>query len=361
MKCFNEGHIQAYIDEELNDIEMKKVEVHLFQCEKCKEIYEELNCVNSFTTEKLHNYKKEFNTSHMKPENMSIEVMSKKGVFKDMKKYKNIAVAACAVIVLTTCVAVKPIRAAVADAVSIFRAKDIKSVNISLEDIQKLEKALQEHKSDINIENLGKVNFQGGEQQTTTLAEVKKALPFTVVLPKNMPEKNVERIVIDKPSKIDFTLNVNNVNQILNSLGGKNIFPKELDKKTFSLKMAGTLNIDYKDASNNKYVSITESKVPEIIAPSEANVDKIFNALSELSVLPPEMQKQLKSMKDWKNTLYIPNVGNQLEEMNIDGMKAIGCFENNTSSVVILKDEVLACISGNVSKDEIVEIVKSMR
>lgn len=365
MKCPSEGIIQAYIDGELNDIEIKEIEMHLFQCEKCKKAYKELNSVNNFAVGKLQDYRKEFNVNHIKTESMNIEVKNKKGAFKNMKKYKKIAAAACAVFVLTTCVTVQPIKAAVINAVSIFRANDMKSVNISLDDVKELEKALDEHKSNIDIDKVGKVNFEGGEEKTVTMEEAKKELPFTISVPKNIPEKNTESIAINKPSKIDFTLNVENINQLLKSLGEKNVFPKDLDGKTFSLKMDGTLNINYKDAANNKRISVTESKVPEILAPSDANVDEIFNALSELSVLPPDIQKQLKSMKDWKNTLYVPNVDNELEELNIDGMKAVGHFENNSenkySYILILKDGVLVDISGNITKNEMLEIAKSMR
>ena len=66
MKCPNEGSIQSYIDGELNDIEMKELEMHLFQCEKCKEIYVELNSANSFAMGKLYDYKKEFNMNSIK-------------------------------------------------------------------------------------------------------------------------------------------------------------------------------------------------------------------------------------------------------------------------------------------------------
>lgn len=365
MNCPSEGNIQSYIDKELNDIEMKEVEAHIFQCEKCRETYKKLNSANNFTIDKLHNYKRSFQMDHIKTDNMNIEIKNKKGVFKDMKRYKNLVAAACAALVITTCVTVKPIRAAVIDAVSIFRAQDIKSVNISLDDIKKLEKALNEHKSDINIDKVGKINSQGGEEKTITIVEARKELPFTLLIPKNVPEKNVENITIQKPSKIDFTLNVENVNQILKSLGGKNVFPKNLDGKTFSLSMSGTLNINYKDTLNKKYVYVTESKVPELLAPADANVDEIFNALSELSVLPPDMQKQLKSMKDWKNELYVPNVDNQLEELNINGMKAVGHFENTNgnkySAILILNDGVLIGISGNVDKNEMLEIAKSIR
>ncbi|ADL50210.1 anti-sigma factor family protein [Clostridium cellulovorans] len=365
MKCPNEGLIQAYIDKELNDFEMKEIEIHLSQCEKCKETYTELNSLNKFTLEKLNVYKEDFNVSNLKPTNLNIEMKSKKGVFKDMKKYKNIAVAACAALAITTCVTVEPIRATIIDAVSIFRAKEIKSVDISLSDINDLEKALQEHKTDIDIDKIGKVNFHGGERKTVTLDEAKTTLPFTLSLPTALSDKTIESVVIDEPSKIDFTLNVENVNEILKSLGGKNIFPKDLDGKTFSFNTSGILNVSYRDVADNKHISVTESKVPELLAPADANVDEIFNALSELSVLPPNIQKQLKSMKDWQNTLYVPNVENEFEELDLGGTKAVGHFEdtneNKNSYVLILKNDVLISLYGNVDKNEILEIAKTMR
>ncbi|MBV7274471.1 zf-HC2 domain-containing protein [Clostridium sp. PL3] len=364
MKCLNEGSIQSYIDGELNDIEMKEVETHLFQCEKCKNLYKELNSTNSFTMEKLQDYKKEFNISSIKTENINIKAKNKKGEFKNMKRYKKIAAAACAAFVLTTCVTVKPIRAAVINAVSIFRAKDIKSVNISLEDVKKLQNELESRKGDINIEKIGKVKYEGGDSKNVTMDEAKKMLPFAISLPKNPSQNDISSVFVIKPSKTDFTLNIENINGLLKSLGGKQMFPENLDGKTFSFNLAGTLNIDYKDSKTNKNIYITESKIPEILAPADVNIDELFNALSDLSVLPMDMQKKLKSMKDWKSTLYVPNVGDTAEELNIDGMKAIGYFGNNAykhPSVLILKDDVLINISGNIAKEDLIQIAKSMR
>jgi hypothetical protein len=364
MKCLNEGSIQAYIDRELNDIQIKEIEMHLCKCQKCTAIYNELNSVNDFAMVKLQNYKKEFNINELKAENLNLEIKNKKGVFKDMKKYRNMMVAACAAIVLTTCITVKPIKAAIVDAVSIFRVKDIKTVNISVDDLKQLETALQNHKSNIDIDKVGKVSFKGGDHKTSNIEDAKKTLPFSLLIPDNMLDKDTQITVAD-PSRVDFTLDVENMNTLLKSLGGKNVFPKNLDGKTFSLDMSGEFNINYKYGSDNKHVYINESKIPELLAPSEANVDEIFNALSELSVLPEEMQHQLKSMKDWKSTLYIPNIGITPEELNINGMKAIGYFENTDkvkhSSILILKDNILISISGNVDKNELIEIAKSMR
>lgn len=198
--------------------------------------------------------------------------------------------------------------------------------------------------------------------------EAKKVLPFAITLPQDMSSRSIKSIYVDKPSKMDFTLNVENINKLLKSLGGKKLFPKDLDGKTFSLNMSGTLSVMYEDPENGRRIAVSETKVPEIVAPDGADVDEIFNALSDLSVLPQDMQNQLKSMKDWKSTLYIPNVGGKAEEMNINGMKAIGCFdtresdkEKKHSSILILKDNVLISIDGNVDKNKLLETAKSMR
>nr|WP_281064338.1 DUF4367 domain-containing protein [Clostridium muellerianum] len=70
-------------------------------------------------------------------------------------------------------------------------------------------------------------------------------------------------------------------------------------------------------------------------------------------------------MKDWKSTFYIPNIGNKFEEMNINGTKAIGTFQNDKeekhSNILMLKDNVLINITGNIDKNELLEITKSMR
>lgn len=368
MKCLSEGIIQAYIDEELNDIEMKEVEMHLFQCEKCKEIYKELKSVNSFTMNKLKDYKKDFNITPIKLANMDIKIKNKKGESKVMKRYKKVTAAACVALAITTCVSVQPIRAAVINAASIFRATDIKSVNISLEDVKKLKSELEKNKSDINIDKIGKVKYQGGEQKSVTIDEAQKTLPFTILYPKNMPSKSIKNISINKPSKCDFTLNIENINELLKSLGGKKLFPKNLDGKTFSLNTGGTLNFFYEDYRNGNRIAISESKLPEIIAPDNTSVDEIFNAISDLSILPYDMQKQLKSMKDWKSTLYVPNVGNKAEEITINGTKAIGYFdtsnndkESKHSSILMLKDDILISVDGNADKNELIEIAKSMR
>lgn len=366
MQCPNEGTIQAFIDKELNPSEMKELEIHLFQCNRCKETYRNLSTINSFVFNKIQDYTEYSDNNYIKSQEVYKEkVKVKRGVFEIMKSYKKIISATCAVVVLTTCIAVKPIRAAISNAVSIFRAEDIKGINVSIDDMKKLQEGLQSQNANIDIDKIGNVKHEGGELKTVTIDEAKELVPFKITFPNNLEKKNIENVSITTPSKIDFTMNIDNVNEIMTSLGGKKLFPKNLDGKTFSINFKGTANIDYLDKINNKNIYITQSISPEIIAPSETNVDEIFNAISDLSILPIELQNQLKSIKDWKNILYIPNFNNELEELSVDGIKVFGYFNENEggaySNIIYLKDGVITSISANMNKNEIIELVKSMR
>lgn len=364
MICPNDGKIQAYIDDELNETEMEEIERHISECEKCKKSYESLKSIDNFVFEKINDYGNGESTSFNNKKSKYLEQeIYKKGEFNFMKRYKKTIIAASLGVVITSCVAVQPIRAAISNAVSIFRASDIKGINITLDDVKKLQKELESKTMDINIDSIGKVKQEGGEYKKVTLEDAKKEIPFNLYMPKNMEKRTPENVNLVRATKIDFTLNVENINSLMKSLGGKKVFPVALDQKTFTLNLPDTLSMDYSDEKS--YITITESKVPEITGPSEENIKDVVDALSELPILPANIQKQLKGIKDWKNTLYIPNFEGSLEELDINGVKAFGHFENNgeykNSRILFLKDGVLVGINGNIDRNEIIEIAKSMR
>lgn len=364
MICPDDGKIQAYIDKELNEIEMVEIEDHISTCEKCKRRYEKLKTIDSFVFEKFSYYGRD-EIKRPKYENVRFleEKINKKGEFSFMNRYKKTIVAASLGVVITSCVAVQPIRAAISNAVSIFRASDIKGINVTLEDIQKLEKEIESKNMDINIDKIGKVKQEGGENKKVTIEEAKKEIPFNLYMPKSIEKRAPENVNLVRSSKIDFTLNIENINSLMKSLGAKKVFPVALDQKTFTLNLPDTISMDYSDEKS--YITITEGKVPEITGPSEENINEVVDALSELPILPSNIQKQLKGIKDWKNTLYVPNFEGSLEELEINGVKAFGHFENNgeykSSGILFLKDGVLVGINGNVDRNEIIEIAKSMR
>ena len=82
-------------------------------------------------------------------------------------------------------------------------------------------------------------------------------------------------------------------------------FPAEVDGKTFRIDFSRQVMLSY-NIEGKKNIGLTEIKAPEISVPQGVDVDALYASLVELPVLPENMQKQLKSIKDWKSTLYIP-------------------------------------------------------
>lgn len=370
MKCPDKGIIQAFIDCEL-DIELKKeIENHISSCTKCSESLKELKENDDFVFGKLKGYKKfiEDNTaSFSKPivpgSSNHTGFIEKKGVSMFMSKYKKVIAAACAVIVIAACITFQPLRSAIASTLSIFRVENIKGITVSLHDLQEIQQKLQSNQPEINMDKMGKIKTSGGQRKAESLKELQGFSDFKVLLPEALSSQTPQVDVV-APATIDFTLNAGNVNQVLKSFGAQKLLPESIDGKTFSVDFASQINLNY--SSGNSSFNIIQTKSPVIKVPDGVNVDEIYNSLVELPILPSDLQEKLKSIKDWKNTLYIP-VTDSMEEVDINGSKGFiqvsGSRENNSlyTAIIWYNNGVITTVSGNLGRNEILGIARSMR
>ncbi|MDP4091548.1 MAG: DUF4367 domain-containing protein, partial [Bacillota bacterium] len=154
------------------------------------------------------------------------------------------------------------------------------------------------------------------------------------------------------------------------SLGAKELLPRSLDGKTFTINLPRQLNLQY--IINGSSCSILETKSPEILAPEDVNIDEIYNSLVNLPVIPQDLQSRLKSIKDWKNTMYIPFVQSSMEEVDINGTKGYASDINSLngkaqdpnnpqSAVIWYKDGVFYGIQGQGCKEDIISLARAMR
>lgn len=367
MKCIDIGTIQAYMDGEI-DIGVKKdIDKHLNQCDKCNGLYSELKSTDDFVFEKMDYYKNNIPSKNIAL-NKSKQTKSnnKEGVFEFMSKYKKFAVVACTVLVLSSTLVFQPVRAAISDFLMIFRAEDVKGINFSLEDIQKIQNSLQGKEPEIDLEKMGKIQMQGGETKNASLSDLKN-LEYNAYVPQNLSEKDLN-IIISTPSTLNFTLNADNANALLKSFGAKNPLPKGIDGKTFSVKFSSVINMNYSDRASGKNFSIMELKTPEIYAPSDVNIDELYNSIIDLPILPDDIKRQLLAIKDWKSTLVVPVVDN-VTEVDINGSKGYIYSEDynyngnksSHSSAIWLRDGIICSISGNIDRNETIDLAKSLR
>lgn len=369
MKCPGSDVLQAYIDGELEIGIRKNIEMHLTDCDKCKELLAVLKENDDFVFGKLKNYKHHFEECNVpfspqpniKGENIN---MDNKGVFNRMLKNRKIVAAACTALVVTVCITVQPVRAAISSALSIFRVENVKGINLTLDDMKQIQENLSRGQGEINLDKLGSVKMQGGKSKASSQDEVKKLSDIDVAFPAIFKDA-AQSINVVEPATIDFTLNVKNVNQIMKSYGATKLLPDNIDGKTFKVDLASQVTMKY--SMDNKQIVILQTKSPEITVPEGVNVDEVYSAVVEMPILPQKLQTQLKSIKDWKNTLYIPVVESEMAEVDINGAKGYmtkdyGDSEDDYESAVIWYNKgTIYAVSGKIDNGEILKIARSMR
>lgn len=336
MNCKDNGFIQTYIDCELSIEDRKSFENHMLECKICFDNYKTLKSNDDFCFTKIISYSKCIEEKFIFPpsEKSSIDIKPhdfnenkyKKGVIKMFNKYKKMAIVASLVLLFTITFAIQPVRAAVFDMLSVFRADNVKGFSITMEDIENISQKINSKDVNIDIENFGKITAKGGERKDLTLDKLKSDKNIKIVKDIEGFELANEAYVIDN-YEMSFTLNVPNINEFMKSYGAKTLLPKDIDGKTFKVKIPSQTFTKY---TNNKYIyNVSQYKKPEILANSDSDIEKIRLALIDSPFLTPDLSNKLQAIKDWKTTLYIPVVGMDVKEIDFEGIKASLFTANN--------------------------------
>ena len=375
MKCIDLGIIQALIDGELDIAEKKGVEKHIMDCEKCSKVYEGLKKNDDFAFAKLTAYRQFCNENYLPDLKDGNEMSPNSGKFirktpetadytfkKEgigfMKKYRKTAAAACLAVSIALCVTVQPVRAFISEALNIFRVETVKGFRVSYADMQEIRQKLEQKEGEINIDSIGKITREGFENGKVTVSEAKANAGFRVLLPADAKD-NVE-ITASEPGQLSFTMKVENVNEALKSFGADKLLPENLDGKTFTADFAYQLNYRYEEGANSYYV--TQTRSPQLAVPADVNVDELYDCLTGLPIIPEEMQRQLKSIKDWKYTIYLPVVDVEPQEVNINGAEGFIAEKENGGSVLVWYSEgTIYSVDGSSGKEDILRLARSMR
>ncbi|MDD7796316.1 DUF4367 domain-containing protein [Clostridium sp. 'White wine YQ'] len=281
-----------------------------------------------------------------------------------MLRQKKFVIAVCAALLVTAGITVQPVKAAISSTLSIFRVEKMKGITVTLEDIQQIQQKLSSGKGEISLDKIGSIKMQGGDNRSASQEDVKNLPDIDVEFPSHLGSA-IPSINIVEPRSVDFTLNAKNVNQIMKSYGSTKLLPENIDGKTFKVNFTSQVTMNYR--INDKLINITQTKSPEIIVPKDVNVDELYNAIIDMPIIPQDLQSQLKSIKDWKNALYIPVVDSKMTQVDINGAKGYmtkdyGNSEGTHESAVIWYDKgVIYVVSGEIENGEILNIARSMR
>lgn len=373
--CFDEGVLQAYLDGEMTDEENKQIEGHLVFCSQCRDLLKELKENNNFVQLQLTTYQKQMERLKYVPKEYchhQKKEKEKKGVFALLKKYKKLAGAVAAAACLGVLLSFAPVRSLAAQFLTLFRVQEVKTTAISIDDLNKIQQAFHENNCDIDIENLGKIeNQQSGKYQEVTWEEAASLVDFNIKKPSYLPKdlKYNPGYDLEPANQVAFTLNIENINAVVKQLGGKHLFPANLDGNTFTLNIAQSVHASARnqEGEKDKYLNLTQTKIPEINVPKNIDVFEVREAILDLPVIPNDVKQKLAALDNWQNTLYIPQPENgTAEEIQINGAQGVIVKESrrNGDKYLLLmwqSNGILYMLSGdNIAADELIKVANSI-
>ncbi len=376
--CYNAGTLQAFLDGEVADNEKSEIEKHLLSCDLCREALERVRKNQAFADTRLAGYLqslgrpevdtgtawKRFNNNHLPVQG---RVRPKKGVFAMLSRYRLAVTAAVMVLALTVSFSFSSVRSAASELLTVFRVEKVKTVSINPSDMTRIEAALHSGAGEVDIENLGKIEFIGNEAPgKVTLEEAHAAVDFQLKLPAEFPDGyRLQEIGKSADGTINFTLNTVNANQILKSFGSETFLPDELNGKTFSVKTPAQITAIYA-GPNNENIFVGQSRSPELIAPS-ADVAAIRDALLALPFLPEDLRSQLAGINDWQHTFVVPSIGGTSREVDVAGVQGVFITSSDDikakgddSCLIWQKTGVVYIIGGQLTMEQSLEMAESI-
>ncbi|GEM_PF-1320044 len=220
--------------------------------------------------------------------------------FDGMKK--NISILASVVLMLALITFVKPVQTLALDALSIFRVNDVKTLQITMADLQEGMQTLTnlkeefkgktlEHKSPINV-------VSKPQHKVTKLNKAEEFKAFKLRLPRELTAQTPEISAMDS-SKMTFTLDVAAGNELLKALRS----PKQLSSNLQDVEMSRVSSaVAYAKYDDVLFLATQKSYLE---APQAAKKE-LRDVILDLPLIPTNLRQQLAEIKEDNSDIYLP-------------------------------------------------------
>ena len=219
------------------------------------------------------------------------------------------------VIVLGLLAFVKPIQTFALDALSIFRVNDVKTLEITIADLQEgaqnfsaiKDKAIEKehsHKSLINV-------LTQEKPEIMTLATAKDFKAFRLKLPKEL-ESQTPKISALAPHSIKFTLNTEASNDVLKTLESPALLPSSLNNVEMSMNLPAAAFAKYEE------VLFFATQKPALEAPNMTK-EELKALMLQIPLIPNNIRQQLAEIDLNSNDIYLPVLIGVGREVDLGG------------------------------------------
>lgn len=362
MKCPDAGYLQAYIDGEIGRVERKQIAIHLEQCQACRELLHEMHRLEDWVEVAIH---ESLSANSSNPIHIDVDQawqmfqnnvaarkittqeswtkvtdQPAKGRWIQMKKtYSKWLTAAAAVVVIAGSLSIPSVQVAASNFLTMFRMDKTELIRITENDLQEVQQWLDEGgEGGKELSGLGKLEMKGHKREEFKNEQAARKAGIQVpAAPKGYVVTNVER---NSDWQLTFELDTKKTNRFLKKLKSEVAFDDSLDGKEFSLVLPEQVRTEYENNEQEgiNQFSFLKSDAPSLQAPKDVDLDQLRNTVLQLPFIPRNVQKQLASIGNWKETLPIPYAENSGEEIQIDGVKGLYSQEDYHAYVIWQKD-----------------------
>ncbi|MCY0899253.1 MAG: zf-HC2 domain-containing protein [Firmicutes bacterium] len=206
---------------------------------------------------------------------------------------------------------------------SLFQVKSIGAVPVTPEQLARLTRAVTDG-GRLTLKYYGSIDVAGPRQA--------KPVPLAALPRYGMPNLwpralgPVKAASVETGLRVTLTLNVPHINQLIESQGGRDLFPARLNYQPFTLVVPAAAIIRHDGWT------LEEVPQPLVVAPGRVPVGRITKALENLPFLPPSLQTVVAQLANWKNTLIVPLPGHP-ENVAVAGTH--GIVDSNAKGTTI--------------------------
>ncbi len=178
-------------------------------------------------------------------------------------------------------------------------------------------------------------------------------------IPKQGPP---EEIYVSGPESASFTVDLQKIRAELKDAGIQGVtLPKQLNGKTFTLDVPSAVVMRY--GQDNSGFVFVQGESPTLVIPEGVNMDYVRQDILMTPGLPPDLVKQIQSIKDWQHTLVIPvPPGGDSKNVRIGRSEGLLVSDRTREHNLLLwkHDDRLYAIGGKISSEDAISIARSV-
>ena len=232
----------------------------------------------------------------------------------DGMKRKIVTLASLA-LVLAFITFVKPVQTLALDTLSIFRVNDVKTIEITIADLQEGMQTLSNLKEDFKgkkLEHTSPINVVSQPQhELTKLNEAEEFEAFKLRLPRELASQKPEISAMDS-GKMTFTLDVAACNELLKAVNSPKQLSSNLKDVEMSMISSAAAYAKYND------VLFLATQKSYLDAPQAAK-NELRDVMLDLPLIPTNLRQQLAEINEDNSDIYLPVVVGFGRKVNVGG------------------------------------------